>query len=197
MATRRSPRLLAKQQMLIDDTTSHKETLCKVPENHPIYQALLEKAASYPPDKPYKAKAYKKAAEGVLNFDQNIYTNLSQLSLIDGVGDSIEDFIHRFINRQRLDEHKCKVSENQSIYQALLDMSASSTLSNYIATLYKMAAENICLSDIGLYTLAKEYHNNTHGRDWMYYFKYDFRNIAPSIGAFIYKHIKKNPLQLA
>ncbi len=46
---------------------------CIVPANQPIYQALLEKAATYPPDKVYQANAYRKAAEKILNSNINIY----------------------------------------------------------------------------------------------------------------------------
>jgi hypothetical protein len=53
---------------------------CYVPQNQPLYQALLEKAASYPPEKPYQAKAYTDAAHQIslmkvpVSTDGKIYT---------------------------------------------------------------------------------------------------------------------------
>ena len=74
---------------------------CSVPANQPIYQALLDKAASYPADKPYQAKAYKKAAESVLSYDVNIYSEYAKYknlySLPANIGEKIEDFIYEFI----------------------------------------------------------------------------------------------------
>jgi hypothetical protein len=74
---------------------------CTVPANQPIYQALLDKAASYPADKPYQAKAYKKAAESVLTYEVNIYSEYAKwnslYSLPANIGEKIEDFIYEFI----------------------------------------------------------------------------------------------------
>jgi hypothetical protein len=72
---------------------------CSVPANQPIYQALLDKAASYPADKPYQAKAYKKAAETIATYTKNIYDDLILGAWygLDGIGDKIEDFINDFI----------------------------------------------------------------------------------------------------
>ncbi len=53
---------------------------CYVPQNQPLYQALLEKAASYPPEKHYNAKAYTDAAHQIslmkvpVSTDGKIYT---------------------------------------------------------------------------------------------------------------------------
>lgn len=68
---------------------------CSVPANQPIYQALLDKAASYPADKPYQAKAYKKAAESVLNYNKNFYDSV--IETIPGIGQKIEEFIDDFV----------------------------------------------------------------------------------------------------
>ncbi len=81
-------------------------TQCKVANNQPIYEALVKKANSYPADKVYQAKAYKKVAEGVLNFDQDIYANSDKIWLIKGVGDSIEGFIEDFIKANPLTNSK-------------------------------------------------------------------------------------------
>lgn len=75
---------------------------CTVSANQPIYQALLDKAASYPTDKPYQAKAYKKAAESVLTYYTNIYDEIAKYNRFYGiaptnVGVKIEDFIYEFI----------------------------------------------------------------------------------------------------
>lgn len=74
---------------------------CSVPANQPIYQALIDKAASYPADKPYQAKAYKKAAEIVAAHTSNIYSEFAKYCAFEttpaGIGYSIEDFIYEFI----------------------------------------------------------------------------------------------------
>ena len=70
---------------------------CCNPANQPIYQALIDKAASYPANKAYQAKAYRKVAENLLNYEHSIYENYYRLWDIDGVGQSIEDFVRFFI----------------------------------------------------------------------------------------------------
>jgi hypothetical protein len=81
----------------IEMTTS--KTGCSVPQNQPIYQALLDRAASYPADKSYQANAYKKVAESVLTTKNNIYDvceGYSPLEL-DSAGDKITEFIYNFV----------------------------------------------------------------------------------------------------
>lgn len=68
---------------------------CSVPVNQSIYQALIDKAASYPADKSYQAKAYKKAAESVATWNYNLYTDY--IPSVPGVGISIQKFIEEFI----------------------------------------------------------------------------------------------------
>ena len=73
---------------------------CIISQNQPIYQALLDKAASYPADKPYQAKAYRTAAESVLSYDKNLYdayTGELPCPSICGIGDKIEEFICEFV----------------------------------------------------------------------------------------------------
>jgi hypothetical protein len=72
---------------------------CSVPQNQSIYQALIDKAASYPADKPYQAKAYKKAAESVAAYNLNLY-NISEIypDKLSGIGHTIEGFIYDFID---------------------------------------------------------------------------------------------------
>lgn len=76
---------------------------CVNPANQPIYQALLDKAASYPPDKVYQALAYKKAAQGVLNYRRDIYHDITEYNChygIQHVGVSIYKFIKEFIKTE-------------------------------------------------------------------------------------------------
>ncbi len=73
---------------------------CSVPANQPIYQALLDRAASYPADKPYQAKAYKKAAEAIATFTRDLYEGPAfRADDLPGIGFgwSIKDFINKFI----------------------------------------------------------------------------------------------------
>jgi hypothetical protein len=73
---------------------------CVISQNQPIYQALLDKAATYPADKPYQAMAYRTAAESVLSYDKNLYEAYrGQLPCpsIYGIGNKIEEFICEFV----------------------------------------------------------------------------------------------------
>jgi len=77
-----------------------KMSTCVISKNQPIYQALLDKAATYPADKPYQAKAYRTAAESVLSYDKNLYeayTGQLPCPSIYGIGDKIEEFICEFV----------------------------------------------------------------------------------------------------
>lgn len=80
--------------------SSSKPQATLVPENQPIYDALLEKAASYPLSEPYKARAYRDAASSVAIWGHNIYTDFmihNNCYEIPGVGVRIEEFIYNFI----------------------------------------------------------------------------------------------------
>ena len=75
---------------------------CTVPANQPIYQALLDKAASYPADKPYQAKAYKKAADEIAAMKDSAYKmrqtyGTSWVTICTSIGYKIEMFINEFI----------------------------------------------------------------------------------------------------
>jgi hypothetical protein len=73
---------------------------CHVPANQPVYQLLLNKAASYSPEKAYQAKAYNNAALSVLTFDKNIYTveGRQQIISLPEIGNSIAvDFIKKIV----------------------------------------------------------------------------------------------------
>lgn len=72
---------------------------CAVPANQPIYQALLEKAASYSADKPYQAKAYRKAAQTVAAFNRDLYKGGEfDPWELPYIGPKIESFINDVID---------------------------------------------------------------------------------------------------
>jgi hypothetical protein len=87
---------------------------CTIPQNEPIYDALVEKAASYPPTEPWKAKAYRKAAESVATYGKNIYKDYDEYNSgyhIPNVGNSIEEFIYNFIYPFRKENELKKENE--------------------------------------------------------------------------------------
>ena len=47
--------------------------ICFAPHNYLIYKALLAKADSYPPEKPYQAAAYRKAAIGITKYKYIVF----------------------------------------------------------------------------------------------------------------------------
>jgi DNA polymerase/3'-5' exonuclease PolX len=141
-------------------------TVCTVPENQPIYQALITKAATYPADQPWKAKAYKKAAESIATYNKNIFKDYELENTCYGipyVGDSIEEFIYNFINTttKKIDTVPqssikntfaakgmllCVIPDNQPIYQALIDKAVSYPESGnniYKIKAYLKAAESV------------------------------------------------------
>ncbi len=76
---------------------------CVNPKNQMIYQALLNKAATYPPDQYYKATAYKYAAESVLTQHDDLRYNHNIVN-IPYIGRNITKFIEDFNN------HPCSIS---------------------------------------------------------------------------------------
>jgi hypothetical protein len=115
-----APSLYQKMYQLgpeVNPTCAHKD-------NQPVWQALIEKAASYPPEKKYNARAYLLAASDVLDLDYS-------LAEIDWVGrfDPLEDkmtyfgpktyqFIKDFfINKSDAGAVKCL--QNLRVYQAI------------------------------------------------------------------------------
>jgi hypothetical protein len=120
-------------------------TTCVIPENQPIYQALLAKADSYPPEDKYKAAAYRTVADEVAALDTNLYSVADKPYFssihIPRAGDSIKCFIREFIKKPVI---TCVVPENQPIYQALITKAATYPLSEpWKAKAYKKAAESI------------------------------------------------------
>jgi hypothetical protein len=89
---------------------------CVISQNQPIYQALLDKAATYPADKPYQAKAYRTAAESVLSYNKNLYeayTGQLPCPSIYGIGDKIEEFICEFVKNNPI--HKVIAEPSRTI----------------------------------------------------------------------------------
>jgi hypothetical protein len=74
-------------------------------ENQLIYIALLDKAASYPPEDKYNAKAYRKAAESIANYKPNIFdmfdmdddSSFPSYQSIPSVGFNISEFISDYV----------------------------------------------------------------------------------------------------
>ncbi len=86
------------------DFRSYSKMSCVISANQAIYQALIDKAASYPADKPYQANAYKNAAASILNYNTNIYAEQENDSYfipifmdIPGIGSKITNFINNFV----------------------------------------------------------------------------------------------------
>jgi hypothetical protein len=71
--------------------------ICRHNCNQPIYLALIHKANSYPPEKIYKAKAYRKAAQSVSELDYNLYCDNFNCDNIPYIGTSIKKFIIDYI----------------------------------------------------------------------------------------------------
>jgi hypothetical protein len=139
---------------------------CANPKNQMLYQALLNKAASYPASQPYKAKAYKKAAESISNCPFDLQTKEHPEDIFF-IGPSIAKYIKDFNNHacptcplaevpkppiiQRqvacgspVVMPQCKVPANQPIYEALLAKAASYPADQpYQAKAYKKVAESV------------------------------------------------------
>ncbi len=62
------------------------------PANNSIYQALLDKAVSYPADKPYQTKAYMMQAEVVATYPVDIYDMTHTVSNMHPV--VLQDVLH-------------------------------------------------------------------------------------------------------
>jgi hypothetical protein len=56
---------------------------CVVPKNQPIYQALIDKANSYPPGTLYLPELFKKAAKSVAKYKNDIYQDYAKYNEID------------------------------------------------------------------------------------------------------------------
>jgi hypothetical protein len=66
---------------------------CHNADNQPIYQALVEKAASYPPAEKWAAQAYATAAAGLAAAPESLKVNCYAAYGIPGTGSSTQHFI--------------------------------------------------------------------------------------------------------
>ena len=67
-------------------------SICIVPDNQPIYQALLDRAASRPAHETYEIAAYKGAAQRLSTLNKNLYIDpVTDFGIYTTV--FIEDFI--------------------------------------------------------------------------------------------------------
>lgn len=134
---------------------------CVVPANKPIYEALLAKAAAYPADKPYQARAYKKAAETVREYTENIYDEYAKYCGFKHqpmtIGKSIEAFIYEFIKAgSPATKPTCAVPANEPIYIALMAKAATyddvTKDARYFfkAKAWRAAADKVAALDIDL-----------------------------------------------
>ena len=139
-------------------------TICIVPANQPIYDALLAKADSYPPSEHHKHQAYRKAANsiaesrfdigGLYNRQYPAYRSI----VIDYVGESIEEFIIELINGPNVivtnpDGSVSTVCPaNQPIYDALITK-ADAVAKPSTAKAYSKAAKEIASFPRDIYSL--------------------------------------------
>lgn len=145
---------------------------CRVPANQMIYQALLNKAASYPANQHYKANAYKKAAQSVAEWLYDLRKDY--VMVVPNVGPSIAKFITDFNNhscsisfcstceaakpptkpiepntlKQTQSTPTCVVPHNQPIYQLLINKAEHEKQK---ATDYKATAEALLTWDDNLF----------------------------------------------
>jgi DNA polymerase/3'-5' exonuclease PolX len=136
---------------------------CSIPANQPIYQALLNKAASYPADQ-WRASAYRGAAETVRKYNANIYDEFAEYNGFAGykpmaIGKSTEQFIREFINSQKSVpptpvevSSKCAIPANEPIYKVLLEKAADAEASGltWKARAWRTSAEKMSAVDIDL-----------------------------------------------
>ncbi len=144
---------------------------CANPKNQMLYQHLLNKVASYPASQPYKAKAYKKAAESIRNCPFDLRTKEHPEDIFF-IGPSIAKYIKDFINHPcsisfcstcemattpELDVPQCVVPANQPIYDALLAKAASYPAEkHYKAKAYKKVAESVLTHTWDINEIAKK-----------------------------------------
>jgi DNA polymerase/3'-5' exonuclease PolX len=159
---------------------------CRISENQPLYEALLNKADSYLPAHPYRAAAYKKAAQTITECIYDLRNDY--LFVIPNVGPIIAQYIRDFYNNSYstcemadkpaeaspvvpVSVPKCKVPANQFIYEALLNK-ADSYLPDqpYKAAAYKKAAQTIT--------------------ELIYDLSYDYLFVIPNVGPSIAQYIR-------
>jgi hypothetical protein len=100
---------------LVEHATRH--ATCVHPDNQPIYRAVVEKALSYPLEKPYNRQAYLKAAAGLLTLETSLQENYYAAFRVEGTGPQTKDFIYETARRTYC---PCKREENEHIYRYLM-----------------------------------------------------------------------------
>jgi DNA polymerase/3'-5' exonuclease PolX len=129
----------------------HDAPKCTHKDNQPLYDALVKKAASYPPEKKYNKQAYLSAAAAVLDLDyslpalewNDIFSYYSVASKIPYTGPKTFKFIKDFYTTER----PVRCAANQRIYETIKD-------ATYLTTACR---ENLALSIACLaQTLTKE-----------------------------------------
>jgi hypothetical protein len=105
---------------------------CSIPANQPIYQALLDKAVSYPADKVFQSRAYRLAAEKLQGHTMDLFRiealNCNLNNYLGAYwGKSISQFIYDFIKQNpeknpvaTVPEMKCSHPANEDIYKSLV-----------------------------------------------------------------------------
>jgi DNA polymerase/3'-5' exonuclease PolX len=166
---------------------------CTIPANQPIHQALLDKAASYPVDKAYQARAYRAAAETVRAYEANIYEEFAKYNKFacctPTIGKSTEQFIQDFIKAEPMKAAaKCTVPANEPIYKALQDKAASYPADKvYQARAYRKAAEKLRTHTTDLFSIeARTYELMDHLDQYW----------GPHVAEFIEKFIASQPSAL-
>jgi DNA polymerase/3'-5' exonuclease PolX len=139
---------------------------CSIPTNQPIYQALLDKAASYPSDKMWQACAYRGAAETVRTYKANIYEEFATYGKFDlqpwYIGKSTEKFIGDFIKQNpekkpvaTVPEMKCSHPANEEIYKSLVWKANQYPADQpFKKAAYLKAAEKIAKLDVNLWAVS-------------------------------------------
>jgi hypothetical protein len=107
---------------------------CAHKDNQPIWDTLIKKAASYPPEKKYNKQAVLIAASKVLNIDYSIpslefgrgtswggLVKLESSGLTQGMADFIADYCIKHREPASFTKHK----DNQPLYDALVKKAAS------------------------------------------------------------------------
>jgi hypothetical protein len=167
---------------------------CVVPKNQPIYQALIDKAASYPPDKPNLSEVYKKAANSVATYNRNIYQDYAKYDglyyALPFVGGQIEDSISDVVKKNPQTTvpqtvKTCVVPQNQPIYLAILNEAASYTGNMiYLSRVWNAVADALANYNRNLY-------------DGNYFHANELPVIGYTIGSnvenFINEFIRNNP----
>lgn len=129
-------------------------TICSVPTNQPIYQALIDKAGSYPADKVYQIKAYNKAAEYVATMKKSIYEQLDKVygywldvPFYSGIGIKIANFIEDFIKANPLPSATSKVMDIPDVQRAFDGLRSAVGLEPTDEPKRKTVAERIAIAE--------------------------------------------------